>query len=213
MLAPRLAIFDFDGTLADSFPWFRDVLNSVADRFDFRRVSGEAEVERLRGMDARAIMSELGVPAWKLPMIARHMRRLAAEDAEAIPLFAGAAEALDHIASHGIVIAVVSSNAEANIRRVLGPGPAGLVDHFACGAALFGKAGKFRQVLKAFRIPAEEALGIGDEVRDIEAARSLGIPFAAVTWGYATPAALAAAKPDMMVNSFSELALRLTEPG
>lgn len=26
----RLAIFDFDGTLADSFPWFATVVNDVA---------------------------------------------------------------------------------------------------------------------------------------------------------------------------------------
>lgn len=34
----RLAVFDFDGTLADGFPWFADVFNTVADRFGFRRI-------------------------------------------------------------------------------------------------------------------------------------------------------------------------------
>ena len=35
----KLVIFDFDGTLADSFPWFAGVLNGVADRYGFRRVA------------------------------------------------------------------------------------------------------------------------------------------------------------------------------
>ena len=35
-----LAIFDLDGTLADSFPWFLRTINDVADRFGFRRVAG-----------------------------------------------------------------------------------------------------------------------------------------------------------------------------
>ena len=34
----KLAIFDFDGTLADSFAWFLSVINEVADRYGFRRI-------------------------------------------------------------------------------------------------------------------------------------------------------------------------------
>ena len=34
-----LAIFDFDGTLVDSFPWFLRVVNDIARDFDFRPVA------------------------------------------------------------------------------------------------------------------------------------------------------------------------------
>jgi hypothetical protein len=33
----KLAIFDFDGTLADSFPFFLSVFNTIADRHGFKR--------------------------------------------------------------------------------------------------------------------------------------------------------------------------------
>ena len=72
-----LAIFDSDGTLVDSFPWFARVLNDVADRFGFRRTDA-AEREALRACGSREILHRLGVPAWKLPMIAAHMRALKA---------------------------------------------------------------------------------------------------------------------------------------
>jgi phosphoglycolate phosphatase len=48
----RLAIFDFDGTLADSFPLVIEMMNDVADRFSFRRVA-EGELDELRLCDAR----------------------------------------------------------------------------------------------------------------------------------------------------------------
>ena len=48
----ELAVFDFDGTLADSFPFFASVYNALADRYGFRRVSAEEVTER-RGCDAR----------------------------------------------------------------------------------------------------------------------------------------------------------------
>jgi phosphoglycolate phosphatase-like HAD superfamily hydrolase len=35
----KLAIFDFDGTLADSFPWFIGAVNDAAARFGFRGVA------------------------------------------------------------------------------------------------------------------------------------------------------------------------------
>ena len=39
-----LVIFDLDGTLADSFPWFLRNVNDVADRFGFRRIA-DGDVE------------------------------------------------------------------------------------------------------------------------------------------------------------------------
>ena len=83
-----LVIFDLDGTLADSFPWFLRTINDVADRFGFRRVANE-DVEALRHASTREILSRLEVPVWKLPAIARHARRLKGEAAAEISLFAG----------------------------------------------------------------------------------------------------------------------------
>jgi phosphoglycolate phosphatase len=34
----RLAIFDFDGTLADSFPFFVRVINQLAEQHGFKKV-------------------------------------------------------------------------------------------------------------------------------------------------------------------------------
>ncbi len=40
-----------------------------------------------------------------------------------------------------------------------------------------------------------EAIYIGDETRDAEAAAEAGVAFGAVAWGYAAPAALLACRP------------------
>lgn len=106
-----LAIFDFDGTLADSGEWFFGALNEVADRFGFRRTSVE-EREALRRLGSREIVRRLEVPMWKLPAIARHMRRRATENIAAIRLFDGVEAALETLSARGMTLAVVSSNAE-----------------------------------------------------------------------------------------------------
>ena len=186
----KLAIFDFDGTLADSVGWFIPVLNELAPRHGFRSVSA-AEIEDLRHCDNREIMRRLGVPLWKLPRIADDVRARMARDADQIRLFDGMAALLDTLHRARIVCAIVSSNAEANVRKILGPEGIAAVTHFDCGASLFGKDKKFRRTIKRAGVPPDQTICIGDEQRDVEAAHSAGAASGIVTWGYASPSLLA----------------------
>jgi phosphoglycolate phosphatase len=200
-------IFDLDGTLADSFPWLQRNVNDVADRFGFRRVT-ENDVETLRHASTREILDRLEVPLWKLPFIARHMRRLKTEQAASIPLFDGVGEMLMTLAKSGVRLALVSSDTEANAREKLGTSTALFAD-FDCAASIFGKPARFRRVLKRAGVSAAEAIAIGDETRDIEAARAVGIACGAVTWGYAAPSALKALQPDLVFERMADIAPKL----
>lgn len=199
----KLVIFDLDGTLLDSFPWFLSVVNDVAETHGFRRVAPH-EVEEMRGKGSRELVEFLEVPFWKIPRIARDMRRMKTERLKDIPLFAGVDRMLRHFSESGVITAMVSSDHEENVRAALGDSTQ-YIAHFACGASLFGKAVKYKAVLKRTGIPASEAITIGDEVRDGEAAQKAGIAFGAVSWGYATPAALARTSPTLTFASIDEI--------
>ena len=203
MPAYPLAIFDFDGTLADSFPWFLGVLDKVADRFGLKRVPRE-DIPALRELSSREALVHLGVPLIKIPSIAIYMRQLATEDTAVIPIFPGAAEALAALHAAGVKLALVSSNAEVPVRSVLGSA-ADLIDIYACGSSLWGKAAKFRTVLKQARIDGRSAISIGDEIRDIDAGREAGLVTGSVTFGYNSRRALETHKPDYLFDSYDEL--------
>src|SRR5262245_21533735 len=147
-----LVIFDLDGTLVDSFPFFMRNLNTVADRFGFRKVAAD-EVEALRHGSTSEILAKLEIPRWKLPRLARHFRQPKGEQAATVPLFPGVAEMLQALSAGGLQLALVSSDSEANARRKLGSAAA-LFAHYDCTAALFGKPSRFRRVLKRARIGA-----------------------------------------------------------
>jgi phosphoglycolate phosphatase len=202
-----LVIFDLDGTLADSFPWFQRNLNEVADRYGFRRVA-EDEVEALRHASTREILSRLEISMWKVPFIARHMRRLKTEQAASIPLFDGVEPMLWRLTASGMRLALVSSDTEANAREKLGVSSTLFAD-FDCAASIFGKPAKFRRVLRRARVDAAQAIAIGDETRDIEAARAVGIACGAVTWGYAARQALIDRKPDLVFERMDDIARAL----
>jgi phosphoglycolate phosphatase len=202
-----LVIFDLDGTLADSMPWFLRNLNDVADRFGFRRVADE-DIEPLRHASTREILARLEVPLWKLPVIARHMQRLKSEQAASIALFPGVGTMLRTLADYGTRLALVSSDTEANARVKLGE-LAELFCCFDCAASIFGKPAKFRRVLKRADVSAARTIAIGDETRDIEAAHAVGIACGAVMWGYAAADALRAREPDLVFERMEDIAHRL----
>lgn len=199
----HLFIFDFDGTLADSADWVMRTFNDLAGEHGFRRVTDE-ELRMLRGRSNREIVKYLGVPAWKLPAIAAARRRIA-RDIHQIKLFAGVPDMLGALKARGALTAIVTSNSEENVRSVLGPENARNVHLFDCGASLFGKARKLRNVIARSKIPADRAICIGDETRDIEAAQEVGVASGAVTWGYATKEILIAHRPSMLLRTTDDI--------
>ena len=188
-MRPRLAIFDFDGTLADTGPWLHGLLDDAAVRFGFRRVDA-AEAEALRDLSAREILRALEIPWRKLPAIAAYVRQRAAADADQHRLFPGVPELLAELAEAQVAVAIVSSNAEPTIRHVLGPALSAQVAVVEGGASLFGKPARLRAALRRTGHAARHAIAIGDEVRDLDAARKVGLATAAVTWGFASASAL-----------------------
>ncbi|WP_029936694.1 HAD-IA family hydrolase [Sphingomonas sp. UNC305MFCol5.2] len=193
----RLVIFDFDGTLSDSGDWFLSVVDQLARRFNFRTVAPD-QVEMLRHKSSREVIDFLGISRWKMPLIARHLRKLVGRNAHEIELFPGTPDLLERLADTGVKIALVTSNSEANARKILGEEHAARIDFYACGSSLFGKAPKFRRVLKKMGIPAAQALAIGDETRDVDAAREVGMRAGSVLWGYASETVLTALQPDAL---------------
>ena len=208
----RLVIFDFDGTLADSFSWFMRKMDSVTDHFGLARVTPR-DVENLRGHSARQIIEKLRIPMWKVPLVARHIRMLARKEHDHVRLFEGVDKLIEALAASGVTLAIVTSNAEQVVRRALGEVTAQHVGHIVCGAALFGKAGMFRKVLARARLPREETICIGDEVRDAEAARAEGLAFGAVAWGFNHVEALQAQKPDAFFYRIEDILQALAPAG
>jgi phosphoglycolate phosphatase len=200
----RLAIFDFDGTLADSFPFFLSVHNSIADRHGFRRIEPH-EVAELRHRPTREIIKRAGLPFWKLPMVAQSFTAAMRERAHEIAVFDGVHAALERLQERGVTLALVTSNAIENVRLILGAATLARFAHLECGASMFGKATLIKRTTKKIGIDAGATIYIGDQLVDAEAAREADVAFGAVAWGYASVEALTAARPDILFETVADL--------
>lgn len=204
MLRYELVIFDFDGTLADSADVAISELKAASQRFGIRAVSDE-EIAMLRGRTSQEITRYLGIPLWKIPRIMAHMRERMTANADRIRLFPGVSEIFAALSTAGVRLAIVSSNTEANVRKILGADNAARIEHFACGASMFGKGRRFRSVIRRAGVDASKTLCIGDETRDIEAARDARAHSAAVAWGYAKVDVLVRQAPTLVLETMASV--------
>ena len=200
----KLVIFDFDGTLADSFPWALSIYDEIIERHDLTRID-RGQVAGLRSTDARHIIKLYKVRWWKLPRIAKDLGMMMSRDADKIPVFAGVGELLHSLSEAGVMLALVTSNSLENVGKILGAENMALISHFECGASLYGKKAKFKKILRRSGMNASDTLCIGDEIRDIQAARKANIATGVVAWGYTNVDALLALAPDEVFASVGDI--------
>jgi phosphoglycolate phosphatase len=212
VLKYKLVIFDFDGTLADTFPWLINVINQVAEQYNFKKIT-QSDYEIIRGYGANQVLKYLDIPLWKMPMIENRLKTLMAQDIQRIPLVEGITKLLQRLSDNGVTLAIVTSNTYENVYQILGPEISALINYYECDVPTFGKPNKLRKILGKSGIPDNESIYIGDEKRDSEAANKTNIAFGAVSWGYNTTEVLLANSPKHIfahVNEMMEQLLNIT---
>jgi phosphoglycolate phosphatase len=197
-------IFDFDGTVADSFAESLLAYNRIAPRLRLRAVK-EAEISDLRRMGAGQLMQALGIPMWKLPRLMIAARADLHDHFHNVKPVPGIPEAIRGLHEADYHLAMVTSNSEDNVRNFLDRHGIVGFDTVIAGASIFGKATRLRRLIKAMGANRTSTVYIGDTVPDIRAAREAGTLAVAVAWGFTDPAQLATETPDALVNSPSEL--------
>ena len=203
LMTPRLIVWDFDGTLADSLAVSVGIFNRLAPELGFRPV---ADVATARAMGIRELLRRHGISWWRLPRLVRRFHAAAAAEADRLVLFPGLVDILAGLRTRGVRLGILSSNSEDNIRRCLRAN--GAEDHFAFVVGyprLFGKAKALRRILRAEGLGRADVLYVGDESRDVDAARKAGVAVAAVTWGFHAEVILRASGPDHIITDPGQL--------
>lgn len=197
-------IFDFDGTLADSLPAMIGLFNKVIRGNDDPLTA--AEVQALRGMSSHRAIRQLGVRWWQVPKLL--LRALPDFQAMAPRLdsFTGLHEVIRQMYERGDKLYIVTSNTRESVDRFL---KAQKLDAYftdvVTGAGLFKKSKHIRRLMRDHKLKRKETVYIGDETRDIQAARLAFIKPVSVTWGFNTRAILKRQRPAYLIDDPKEL--------
>ena len=209
-MSDSLYIFDFDGTLADSFAVALSAYNRVAPRLQLHLAQLE-QLPRLRTMPIGPLMAALGISMWKLPQIMLAVRQEMRGYVSSISPFPGVIEAIQQINQKGARLAIVSSNSQENVERFLEQHQLTMFEQIDAGVSLFGKGTRLRRLIGVMKANKNHIAYIGDTVADVRAAQEAKIPSVAVTWGFSHRNLLENESPDVLADHPQDLPKILAE--
>ncbi len=193
--------FDFDGTLADAFPYFLACMNKLAREYGHETVEDNPE---LRGKGMTRILLEdikLKEKMW-LPYSDR-MRDELMNTYQEIPLFPFIKPVLKKVLKHHTV-GILSTNSKHLIRNSLEK-EGFEINLLFTNISLGQKASVLRKILSEYNQDPSQFIYVGDECHDIKACREAGFPIIAVTWGFEPKATLMEYRPNYLIDEPSQL--------
>lgn len=201
----KIIIFDFDGTLADTFETMLAITNCLAEEFGYESVSQE-DIAKVQHLSSWQIVRQSGISFFQMPFLMRRVRAELKNRIGEIDIFNGIKEVILGLQEGGYRLGIITSNSEDNVRFVMEKNGLGSSFDFVCsGLRIFGKHRLINNLLAREKLKPEEVVYVGDETRDIDAARKSRIKAIAVSWGFNSPEALIRHNPDYLIRHPQEL--------
>lgn len=200
----KVIIFDFDGTLADTIDIILNITNRLSAEFGFKSATKE-ELAQLSNLTSWQILRYSGISIFKFPLLIRKLKAELRNEIPNIQLFPGIKEVLLELKKLGFQLGIITSNSRENVLASLEKNGLQGTFTFIYSGSTFGKHKVINRWLKREHINAEEVVYVGDEIRDIDAAKKTGIKVIAVSWGFNSHSALAAQNPDFLIERPQEL--------
>ena len=199
-----ILVFDFDGTIADTHRFIVEIHNRLSREFNYMPIQ-PGDIEQLKDKTSQEIIHLLKVPVLKIPAILSRAKKEFQKEIAFVQPFAGLEAILRQLKIAGQQMGILSSNSAENIHQFLINHNLDIFDFIQSTSMVWSKHTSLKKLMEQYDFSPERILYIGDEIRDITAARRLGVKIAAVAWGYNSLNALQRYRPDFLLNTPEEL--------
>ncbi|MBI9032672.1 HAD-IA family hydrolase [bacterium] len=197
-------LFDFDGTIANTLPLGFELYNEIADQYNFISAD-DSELPQLMNMSITEILHLKNIPLYMVPIALFNVKKKMKQRLAEVKPFEGIKDFLNNLKKAGYHLSIISSNSKENMEKFFEMNDIKVFNYIYSSTSLFGKDKLIKHYLKAVKTTPDKVIYIGDEIRDIEAARTSNIKVISVTWGYNDQAILIKNKPDFLANNIREL--------
>ncbi len=201
-LKAPVIIFDFDGTIADSLDTTVIVVNQILSEYKYPSI---VNAEEFKTQHLAAILKAHNIPMYRLPSFHKRALVLMKEKIDYINPIDGIKQAIADLKNLGFTLAVVTSNAEENVKQFLKNNDMEYFDVIYSGASMFGKHKVLKEFLSTCSLTSKDVVYVGDETRDIEACHKADIKVIAATWGFNQKVLLTQANPNFIIDQPEEL--------
>ncbi len=192
-------LFDFDGTIADSFGLGLEIINKLAPRYNLKPFTDE-QVQEFRSIPTHKALKKMKIPFYKLPVLIPVFLHEFKHVLTHLEPFDGIRDCLSALKAAGIPMALLTSNSRDNVVHFLNNHDLNFFEWIEGGSGLFNKQVTIKKQMKKHKLERSNLIYIGDETRDIIAAKKIDIKIISVTWGFHTPVILASYEPDFLAS-------------
>jgi len=194
----KTVVFDFDGTIANTFEALVDIFNKLSPAYGLMKIT-KNQIDYWRKKPSKDVLKDLKISPFKLPFLIRKIKKELDKEISKVSPTVGLRRVLSSLKKH-FELGILTSNSESNVDKFLRRNKLNLFDFIYTQSGLFSKNRAIRTLLKKRKLKPEELIFVGDETRDIEAARDLKVPIIAVGWGFNSSSVLRKYKPDFLVD-------------
>ncbi|MDC0584364.1 HAD-IA family hydrolase [Bacteroidales bacterium] len=198
-------LFDFDGTLADTFSEIVKIYNKIAPAYNCRPVDLN-DLDYIRSKRPQELLRDYNISTYNLPFVILKGRKELRTKIHEIASFGNLVDIILQLKEKGYQLGILSANSRKNIKAFLANHKIeDAFDFIHNSKNIFGKSKKIKKILKEYHLKHNQVLMVGDETRDIEAAKKMDVPIVAVGWGFNSINALMALQPNYWVTEPSEI--------
>lgn len=198
-------IFDFDGTIADTMSLGVAISNEISEKYRFKKIGSPEALNFYRNLPTRDALRAIGISLIKLPFVANAFRKRLAENIDSLKPVPHMPEVIRSLASQYRLGVVTSNSMENTVAFMKKYRMDDCISHYATGIRIFKKYATISKLVKKHRLSTDKILLVGDETRDVEAAKKAGLPVVSVLWGFHTRAVLQQYNPDYIIEHPDEL--------
>ncbi|TXG77315.1 HAD family hydrolase [Patescibacteria group bacterium] len=200
----RLVVFDFDGTIADSFD---EAVSVFKQLMPGQKDLTTEQIEVLRNKPYKEILDYFGISYFRVPGLVVKGRQILKKSIHKVHPFDGIDSELARLKADGYTLCIISSNATPSIEKFLDKHHLSkYFDGVQGYAGLLGKPKLIRALMKRRGFSPQHTVYIGDEPRDVDAAKKAGVWSLAVSWGFSGEEILAKHEPTFLVGDTKRLA-------
>lgn len=206
----RNLIFDLDGTIADDYEEMLSIFTQISHKYTVSK-NLDRTIKHYKQKGTEWLLKKLNIPEEKYVDLVRELLQNLNRLILNTKAQNGLESMLGSLKDKKIRLGLLTSNNEENINIFLKNNKLNKFEFIYPNAKLFSKSDLLKKILYEHKLKKGETAYVGDEDRDIIAAKQAGLKSIAVSWGFNSKNLLINNKPDFIADKPSEILKAITQ--
>lgn len=179
----KVILFNFNGTIVNTKSLAIDIFNEIAERRGYKKINNK-DIHYLSTLSIRDRCKRLDVPIYQMPWVGLQIKQRYQQYIPNLKSVDGINEVIHELKQKGFRLGFLTTNSRVVTTQFLTNNSINIFDYTHYSFNPFSKAKDISSFLKSNGLNRNEVIYIGDELRDIKAAKKNQLCCIATSWGY-----------------------------